>query len=285
MTQPITITVLVENSSSRRDLEAEHGLSLWIEADGLRILFDTGQSAAFLANAGRLGVPLSDVDALVLSHGHYDHSGGLAVVRPDFEPSRVYLHPSAVLPKYRQCDRPPHKYIGMPPASAAVIERMRDRVTWTNAPTRISERVFVTGAIPRTSGFEDVGGPFFEEPECSKPDLMSDDQSLWIDTPEGLVICAGCCHAGLVNTLDYIRKVSGKSAVRAIIGGFHLVNASPDRLERTVEAVRQAEPGVIAACHCTGESAVDALKAAFGARMSLCSGGTRYIFSNSGVSA
>ena len=278
MTQSVAITVLVENSASRSDLEAEHGLSLWIEADGLRILFDTGQSAAFLANAGRLGVQVSDADALVLSHGHYDHSGGLASVRSDFEPPRVYLHPAAVLPKYRQCDRPPHKYIGMPPASAAVIDRMHDRVIWTQAPTRISERIAVTGHIPRDSDFEDVGGPFFQDPQCSSPDLMPDDQALWIDTPEGLIICVGCCHAGLVNTLNYARCVSGKPTVRAIIGGFHLISASPQRLEHTLKALRALSPGVVAACHCTGDRAVQALRDAFGRQVWPCHAGIAHCF-------
>jgi len=278
MTRSVTITVLVENSSSQSDLEAEHGLSLWIEADDLRILFDTGQSAAFFANAERLGVPLSDIDALVLSHGHYDHSGGLAFVGPDFQPSRLYLHPSAVLPKYRQCDRPPHRYIGMPPASAALIKRMHERVIWTQEPTRISDRVFITGPIPRESDFEDVGGPFFQDPECAKPDSLADDQALWIDTPEGLIVCVGCCHAGLVNTLNYVRRVSGNLTVRAIIGGLHMINANPQRIEHTLEALSQLSPGMVAACHCTGDRAVQALRAAFGDRISACHAGVAYCF-------
>ena len=109
MEPSVRITVLVENRSSRNDLKVEHGLSLWIEADGLRILFDTGQSGVFFTNAERLGVPVSSADTVVLSHGHYDHSGGLAFWPEATELKRLCLHPTAILPRYSRQEQPPHK--------------------------------------------------------------------------------------------------------------------------------------------------------------------------------
>jgi len=263
MTPSVRITVLVEDLSSRGDLIAEHGLSLWVEADGVRLLFDTGQSGAFLANARALGIATERPNALVLSHGHYDHTGGLAFLSGDLQPARLYLHPDAVVPRYSRRSSASPKLIGMPSASAAAINRMGGRVVWTNEPTRISDRMGVTGLIPRNTTYEDPGGPFFLDPECPKPDRIPDDQALWIETPDGPVVVLGCAHAGVVNTLDYLAALLGATHFRAVVGGMHLLHANEERLHKTVGALKRYGVEVLAPCHCTGAAAMGRFEQVF----------------------
>jgi 7,8-dihydropterin-6-yl-methyl-4-(beta-D-ribofuranosyl)aminobenzene 5'-phosphate synthase len=131
---------------------------------------------------------------------------------------------------------------------------------------RISERIGVTGPIPREAAFEDTGGPFYLDPGGRRADAMEDDLALWIQTDRGLVVCVGCSHAGVVNTLNYILRLNPGSKIRAVVGGMHLLNASEDRLERTIAALRALGPELLVPCHCTGEGPVESMQAAFGDR-------------------
>lgn len=256
MTHSVSITVLAENRSLRKDLTAEHGLSLWIEADGLRILFDTGQGRAFLSNAERLGIDPAGADAIVLSHGHYDHSGGLTFLPELPARSAIHLHPAAVLPRYSQGKRPPHKPIGMPAASAAFIARVSQRLRWSLSPAPISDCIGLTGPIPRKTTCEDTGGPFFLDPECLQPDTIPDDQALWVRTQNGLVVVLGCAHAGVVNTLDYLASLLRTTHFRAVVGGMHLLRADDERLDKTARALKRYGVQILAPCHCTGDAAM-----------------------------
>ena len=263
MEPELRVTVLVENRAGREDVSAEAGLSLWVEAAGLRLLFDTGESDAFLSNARVLGVSVEEADVLVLSHGHGDHSGGIASLAAAGLGPAAYLHPAAVLPRYGRAQVPPHPLIGMPAASVAWVGVMADRVTWTVGPTQIGTRLGVTGAIPRKTDFEDTGGPFFLDPECRKPDILPDDQAVWVETSKGIVVLLGCAHAGVVNTLDYIASLLGTSRFHAVIGGTHLVRAGEERLRRTAEALERYDLAIVAPCHCTGGPALSYFKSRF----------------------
>lgn len=135
---------------------------------------------------------------------------------------------------------------------------------WVQQPMRISELIGVTGPIPRETAFEDTGGPFYLDPGGRRADAMDDDLALWIETDRGLVVCVGCCHAGVVNTLDYILRLNPGSSIRAVVGGMHLLNASEGRLEQTIAALRAMDPELLVPCHCTGERPVERMQAAFG---------------------
>jgi 7,8-dihydropterin-6-yl-methyl-4-(beta-D-ribofuranosyl)aminobenzene 5'-phosphate synthase len=274
---PVQITILADNQAEP-GLAAEHGFSLWIEAQGKRILFDTGQGTALEPNVGALGLNLGETGILVISHGHYDHTGAIPFVLKNAGHVEVYGHPGVVLPRYA-IRKGVSKPIGMPGASKAAIDSLPGkRMHWVSQPVMLSESIGLTGPIPRETAYEDVGGPFFLDAEGKQADLLEDDLALWFRTDEGLVVCVGCCHAGLVNTLNYVRRLEKGAAIRAVIGGFHLHSADNRRLELTLAAVKALKPERVIPCHCTGEAAVSTLKNALGECVTPGAAGTLWRF-------
>ena len=260
----LKITILVDNNAGN-GLSSEHGLSLWIEAGERSILLDTGQGGALSPNAERLGIDLSRTDALVLSHGHYDHTGGVSRVLRIASETEVCCHPSAVVPRYGTNAGQP-KPLGMQCEAMWALNCLTStRMHWIQEGRELFPGVGLTGYIHRTTAYEDTGGAFFLDPELSRPDFIDDDMALWIRTPEGVVVCVGCCHAGLINTLNQALLQSGALRLRAVIGGFHLLNADDSRIESTVKALLALSPELIVPCHCTGSRAVEVLENAFGA--------------------
>ena len=136
----------------------------------------------------------------------------------------------------------------------------------------------VTGPVPRVTDFEDTDDPFFLDPHCQHPDPLMDDQALFFDSPEGTVIVLGCAHAGVINTLQYVRQLTGNRPVHALIGGMHLLRASKERLSRTIEELRVCDVRVIAPAHCTGIPATVELWNAFPGRCVPCRVGDRFEF-------
>lgn len=262
----IQITVLVDNRA-KTGLLAEHGLSLWIEADGMKLLLDTGQSGAFARNAEAMGIRPADSDAVILSHGHYDHSGGLPEVLPRIKSPIIYLHPAALQARFSVREGIA-KPIGMPAATSAALEDLPvPGCHWVRQPIQVSPRMGLTGPIPRETRFEDTGGPFFLDAQGTQPDPIDDDMALWIETDDGLVVCTGCCHAGLINTLRWVREQRPGLPLLAVIGGLHLVAASEERMRQTIAALREMDIRQIIPLHCTGEAAAAQLHEALGERV------------------
>lgn len=259
MINKISITILVDNKSSNPGLLSEHGLALWIEADGKRILFDAGQSDILLRNAGYLKIDLKTAGLLVISHGHYDHTGSVAEILNLNRSIQVYCHPGIFVPRYSRQDDGTLKPIGMEEKHSGALQEIIDSIKWISKPMNLSEDIGITGRIPRIKEFEDTGGSFFLDPDGTRQDSIPDDLAMWFKTKKGLVIVTGCCHSGLINTIEYIIKITGEEKIHSIIGGFHLKNASTDRLERTCRALESFSPCKLIACHCTGDNAVDFL--------------------------
>lgn len=273
----VTITTLVDNHAAE-GLASEHGFALWIETGWRKVLFDTGQLDALEKNAPLLGVDLSSADALVLSHGHYDHTGGLPFFLREAPGTLLYAHPHLRLERYSIREGVP-KSIGLPAASLSAIDRLPEpQLRWVEEPMRIAEEITLTGTIPRITSFEDTGGPFFLDPEGKIPDPIDDDLSLTIRTEKGIVLCTGCAHAGLINILKAVQEHYPGEPIRAIIGGFHLVNASKERVQETIAALREVDPELLVPCHCTGDAATEELRGALGDRVVAGAAGSVFRF-------
>jgi 7,8-dihydropterin-6-yl-methyl-4-(beta-D-ribofuranosyl)aminobenzene 5'-phosphate synthase len=272
MGNDIRITVLIDNKTSRPDLKAEHGLSLWIEYREKRILFDTGQTDFLLENAEKLDIDLTLTDAIVISHGHYDHTGGLKYVLDIAAEAKIYLHPDAVGEKFSR-KTSGAKSIGMSDDTKKAIQGRN--ITWSAAPAQLFPGITVTGRIPRITNYEDIENAFFTDMACRKADELPDDQALFIKSPLGMIIVLGCAHSGVINTIEYITKLSGENKITAVIGGMHLVSAGTDRILRTIDALKKLDSRKIAPLHCTGQNAQNKIKKSLPDRYLFCEAGTQ----------
>ncbi len=267
MIKNLSITAIVENTAGTFEAAGEWGLALWIQADQHRILCDTGQGLTLRQNAGLLGIDLGSADALVLSHGHSDHTGGIAALMAAGFRGHTYVHPAALKPKYQREKTPPHRSKGIPQVSREALIARGSDVVESSGPVEMAPGILVTGAIPRRNSYEDVPDPFFLDENCTQADTLVDDQALLIGTPRGLAVITGCGHAGLINTLNYARELTGNSRIAAVVGGLHLFRASAERIQATTENLRDFGAELIAPCHCTGFEATGVLQREFGSKV------------------
>ena len=252
--KPGKIWVVVDNKAAD-GLVAEHGFALWIETADRVVLFDTGNKEALAPNCSKLQLDLSRITELVLSHGHYDHTGGIETVLRATSDIQIYLHQAAMQPRYVGANddaRP----VRMSAASMQSLWQLQDdSIHWLTHPFKLTTHIGITGPISRITEYEDAGDAFFYDPLGERPDPIEDDNALWLHTENGLVVCVGCSHAGIVNTLKRIIEITGESRIQTVIGGLHLINASPERLEKTVQALNEYDIQQLVACHCTGDRA------------------------------
>ena len=257
------LVTLLENTSLRPELTAEHGLSLYVEACGKRILFDSGQSDAFARNAEVLGVDLSRVDFMVLSHGHYDHGGGISAFLAVNDHAPVYVHPRAFEPHYNGTE----KYIGLDPA-------LRDsgRIRFVERRTELCPGVrLIPGTdVPQPFGANAYGLNVLED-GVFRPDGFGHEQYLELTENGQRILFSGCSHRGILNIVDFFRP-------DVLIGGFHFKKLDPVASAPVLEdaAVRLAAyPTRYFTCHCTGTAQYAFLKARMGDALGYLSTGSR----------
>jgi 7,8-dihydropterin-6-yl-methyl-4-(beta-D-ribofuranosyl)aminobenzene 5'-phosphate synthase len=264
------ITTLCENfvAQSGKKLLGEHGLSFYIETERRKILFDTGQNLAISNNAEVLGIDLGQIDAVVLSHGHYDHTGGLKSLLQCNHRFALYGHPDVFGRKLKGADTE-YKYIGSP-IKKEEIENSGIALKLTSAAEKIAPGIMTTGEIPLKNDFEQVESGFLVQASRQrKPDTLADDQALILDTHQGIMVLLGCSHRGVINTLNRVVELTGKNEIHAIFGGLHLAKASDMKLLKVMDQLHAFGLQKIGVGHCTGFRAIQALSTAFKDRVFL----------------
>jgi len=268
----IRITTLNENSAKFGFL-AEWGLSVLIETNNVRILMDTGFNVSAVQNAPVLGIDLSKIDKIVLSHGHVDHTGGLHEVLRRTGPVEVIAHPDIFASKYAIWEGK-EIYVGIP-FRQEDLEGLGASFKLTREPVNLGDGIMTTGEIPMSTSYEEVDPEVFVKREGSTyPDPLNDDLSLIIKTEQGLIVILGCAHHGVINTLHHAQKLTGQKIIHTIIGGLHLFRASKNQVEQTVRALREMQIKKIGVSHCTGFYASARFAQEFGDMFFLNNAGT-----------
>jgi 7,8-dihydropterin-6-yl-methyl-4-(beta-D-ribofuranosyl)aminobenzene 5'-phosphate synthase len=268
----VQITVLIEDSKSpaKPHLKSKHGLSFFIKAkigdDEVTVLMDTGTSPEMLLyNVDAMGVNLEEVEVIALSHGHYDHTGGLLEALKRMKKRvPVIAHPTVFDPKLSLM---PHLRLIGAPFTVSDVEAVGGVPVFASDPVKIADGITTTGEVPRRTAFERVSGFWAVQNGRFVDDMMLDDQSLVMDVEgKGLVVVAGCAHAGIINTIKYAQKITGNSRVYAVLGGFHLGNAENERIQATVDELEKHDLKFVGPCHCTGKKATKRFAESFGDR-------------------
>ena len=261
MNARLSLTVLMDNTvPGDQDLQGEAGLSFLLETAEKKILFDTGLSGLFLANAEKMGIGLQDLKYLVLSHGHIDHTGGLPALARHLDCVAPRGNkPGIPLVAHPRCFWQKDKD-GRLNGSCMTEEEARGQfiVTLSDKPVWITDDLVFLGEVPRNFPFEqtDPGKRLIRHPDGSwEPDRLLDDSALAFRSREGLVIITGCSHAGICNITEYAREACGESRVAGIIGGLHLISPGMRRLKMTGEYLQKLQVPALCASHCTSLAA------------------------------
>lgn len=254
----LKITTLIENNpDDRKRLINEHGLSLLIETGEKQILFDTGQSGDFLKNARALGVRLEELDYVLLSHGHYDHSGGFeALVHHLEQVPGLIVGDEFFRPKFKKISESEYHFNGNSFDEAYLKQKEIPLQKVEGDMLRLTEKIMVFHHFQRSNSFEKQKGNFYIRiGDAYLPDAFEDEIALGIETDKGLAIIVGCSHIGVVNILRTVRE-RVKRPIYAVIGGTHLVDADERRMQKTIDVLKDMNIQLIALSHCTGEEGI-----------------------------
>jgi 7,8-dihydropterin-6-yl-methyl-4-(beta-D-ribofuranosyl)aminobenzene 5'-phosphate synthase len=272
----VRITTLSENTAQLEFL-GEWGLSILVETESCKVLLDTGLSISAVHNADLMGIDLSTIDKIVLSHAHGDHTGGLRdVLRRVGKPVEIIAHPDIWIPKYARFGET-NRYVGMTSIKEE-LESFGVSFTLTRKPFKISDDIMTTGEIEMTNDYEAIDDRLYAKKGGRMiPDPLADDLALIVRTTEGLALITGCAHRGIINTVRHVQKLTGGEHIHTIIGGTHLHLSPQERVEKTARELKELGLQRLGVSHCTGFNASAILARQFGEVFFLNNAGTQII--------
>jgi len=270
----VTVTTLVDNyatthlsntehikrwESGKDPVMAEHGLALLVEVENQEgsprcFMLDTGASGtALLYNMDRMKLDPRKAEFLVISHGHWDHTGSvIPLLQRLGKKLPVFVHPEAFRERWKVF--PDGRRAGPRQINRQQWEKAGAEITLTRDAQELLPECLVTGEVPRKNSVEKTpASAYFRDGEDLAPDRIPDDQALVLSLKDrGLVILAGCAHAGIINTIHRAREITGVERIWAVIGGFHLGESDKERIQWTIDEMRAVAPRLVVPSHCTG---------------------------------
>ncbi len=266
------VTIVVDNYvpiSTPKPFWGEHGFSMLLESNEHKILMDTGQSEAVVKNLSLLGIHPNELDAIVLSHGHYDHAGGLEhILEYRKEPIPVYAHPAIFKDRYSVSGI--RHQIGIP-CIKEKLSALGAQWHFSSTPLELYPGLWFGGQIPRITDYEMGDTNLLAHETCGEcQDSLEDDISLYCRSKRGFVVIGGCAHSGMINTIRHGEKIIESSALQGWIGGTHLGPVTEEQQRKTLEEIVRYKPEFIATGHCTGISMMAKLKNAYKGKLIHC---------------
>lgn len=284
----MNVNILTENTVYKREFLGEHGLSILLETGGKRYLFDMGQSDVFLRNAGKMKIDLEGLDGIILSHGHYDHCGGMLYWARKQEASGnrklevpIYINKKAFDKKYSQHPVTGKMLFGGIHEEAEAWMQEKGKLVFPEEGcAAVAENVYLLSQIPYVTDFESVPARFWKEVHSPmenhlEADRMEDEQMLVIREEQGLCVFTGCAHPGIVNCLLYVQSCFPEEHIHSLVAGMHLKGCPLLQLQKTVQFLQGLEIDVVVPLHCTGMIAIAAIKEALGERCVLAEVGKK----------
>ena len=262
------IYILTDDKVRKHGLLAEHGLSIYIEHKGAKILFDAGQTDVYLRNATFMGINIQKADCIVLSHGHYDHCGGLVYFPYKQKFPAIYVHKDAFAKRYGM-DGNIRRDLSVP-WMLDDYPYIEENLHFAQKQMKIADSITLLGEIPGSVSFEGLSKGFYTENENETiVDMFHDEQMLVIETDRGLALFLGCSHPGIISCVQHAQNIFGGKNIYLLVAGMHMESVDSARLEKTIAYLMEANIQKIVPLHCTGIPAIAEMKCRMGERCNI----------------